>query len=87
VARAIVKAENIIQTDQKAVQAAVHERFSALSPDLVVTVAKDAAERSLSHDGHAKEAGFKTALEMLRVADPTVKELSYQDVVALRYLP
>ena len=45
------------------------------------------AERSLSHDGRAQEAGFKTALEMLRVADPTVKELNYQDVVALRYLP
>lgn len=87
VARAIVKAEKIIQTDPKAVQAAVHERFPSLSPDLVVTVAGDAAERSLSHDGHAKEAGFKTALEMLRVADPTVKELAYRDVVALRYLP
>jgi NitT/TauT family transport system substrate-binding protein len=87
VARAVVKAELIIQTDQKAVQAAVHERFPALSPDLVVMVARDAAERSLSHDGRAQEAGFKTALEMLRVADPTVKELNYQDVVALRYLP
>jgi NitT/TauT family transport system substrate-binding protein len=87
VARAIVKAEKLIQTDQIIVQAAVHERFPALPPDLVVTVAKDAAERSLSHDGRAQEAGFKTALEMLRVADPTVKELRYQDVVALRYLP
>ena len=87
VARAIVKAEKIIQTDQTAVQAAVRERFPTLSPDLVVTVAKDAAERSLSHDGRAQEAGFKTALEMLRVADPSVKELAYRDVVALRYLP
>jgi NitT/TauT family transport system substrate-binding protein len=87
VARAIVKAEQIIQTDPKAVQAAVHERFPALSADLVATVAKDAAERSLSHDGHAKEAGFNTALEMLRVADPSVKEVNYRDVVALRYLP
>ena len=87
VARAIVKAEKIIQTDPKAVQAAVHERFPSLPPDLVVTVAGDAAERSLSHDGHAQEAGFKTALEMLRVADPTVKEIAYRDVVALRYLP
>jgi NitT/TauT family transport system substrate-binding protein len=87
VARAIVKAEQMIQTDQQAVQAAVHYRFPALPPDLVVAVAKDATERSLSHDGHAQEAGFKTALAMLRVADPTVKELAYQDVVALRYLP
>jgi len=87
VARAIVKAEKIIQTNQNAVQAAVRERFPTLSPDLVVTVAKDAAERSLSHDGRAQEAGFKTALEMLRVADPSVKELAYRDVVALRYLP
>jgi NitT/TauT family transport system substrate-binding protein len=87
VARAIVKAEKLIQTDPKAVEAAVHERFPTLSPELVVTVAHDAAERSLSRDGRAQEAGFKTALEMLRVADPTVKELSYTDVVALRYLP
>jgi NitT/TauT family transport system substrate-binding protein len=87
VARAVVKAEKLIQTDQAVVQAAVHERFPTLSPDLVVTVAKDAAARSLSHDGHAQEAGFKTALEMLRVADPSVKEVTYQDVVALRYLP
>lgn len=87
VARAVVKAEKLIQTDQAVVQAAVRERFPTLSPDLVVTVAKDAAARSLSQDGHAKEAGFKTALEMLRVADPSVKEVSYQDVVALRYLP
>ena len=87
VARAIVKAEKIIQTDPKAVEAAVHERFPTLTPGLVVTVAHDAAERSLSRDGRAQEVGFKTALEMLRVADPTVKDLSYTDVVALRYLP
>jgi NitT/TauT family transport system substrate-binding protein len=87
VVRAIVKAEKIIQTDPKVVESAVRERFPSLSPDLVVTVARDAAQRSLSHDGHAQEAGFKTALEVLRVADPTVKQLAYQDVVALRYLP
>jgi NitT/TauT family transport system substrate-binding protein len=87
VARAVVKAEQLIQTDPKAAEAAVHERFPTLSADLVVSVARDAAARSLSHDGRAQEAGFKTALEMLRVADPSVKELSYSDVVALRYLP
>jgi NitT/TauT family transport system substrate-binding protein len=87
VARAVVKAERLIQTDPKAAEAAVHERFPTLSPDLVVSVAHDAAARSLSHDGRAQESGFKTALEMLRVADPSVKELSYSDVVALRYLP
>jgi len=87
VARAIVKAEKLIQADPKAVEAAVHERFPTLSPELVVTVAHDAAERSLSRDGRAQVAGFKTALEMLRIADPSVKELSYTDVVAVRYLP
>ncbi len=87
VARAIIKAEKLIQTDPKAVEAAVHERFPTLSQELVVTVAHDAAERSLSRDGRAQQAGFKTALEMLRIADPSVKELSYADVVALRYLP
>jgi NitT/TauT family transport system substrate-binding protein len=87
VARAIVKAEKLIQTDPKAVEAAVHERFPTLPPELVVTVARDAAERSLSRDGRAQEAGFRTALEMLRIADPSVKELSYADVVAVRYLP
>jgi NitT/TauT family transport system substrate-binding protein len=87
VAHAIVKAEKLIQTDPKAVEAAVHERFPTLTPELVTSVAHDAAERSLSHDGRAQEIGFKTALEMLRVADPTVRELSYTDVVALRYLP
>ena len=87
VARAIIKAEKLIQTNPKAVEAAVHERFPTLSQELVVTVAHDAAERSLSRDGRAQEAGFKTALEMLRIADPSVKELSYADVVALRYLP
>jgi len=65
----------------------VHERFPTLTPELIVTVAHDAAERSLSHDGRAEESGFATALEMLRIADPTVKELAYRDVVALRYLP
>jgi NitT/TauT family transport system substrate-binding protein len=65
----------------------VHERFPTLSPELVVAVAHDAAERSLSRDGHAQETGFKTALEMLRIADPSVKELAYSEVVALRYLP
>lgn len=87
VARAVVKAEKLIQDDPKVAEAAVHERFPNLSPELVVTVAHDASERSLSHDGRARETGFKTALEMLRVADPSVKELSYSDVVALRYLP
>ena len=87
VARAIVKAEKLIQTDSKVVEDAVRDRFPTLSPELVTVVARDAAERSLSHDGRAQQAGFKTALEMLRVADPSVKALSYSDVVALRYLP
>jgi NitT/TauT family transport system substrate-binding protein len=87
VARAVVKAEQLIQADPKVTEAAVHERFPTLSAELVVTVAHDAAARSLSHDGRAQEAGFKTALEMLRIADPSVKQLSYSDVVALRYLP
>jgi NitT/TauT family transport system substrate-binding protein len=87
VARAIVRAEKLIQSDPKAVEAAVHERFPTLTPELIVTVAHDAAERSLSHDGRAEESGFATALEMLRIADPSVKELAYRDVVALRYLP
>jgi NitT/TauT family transport system substrate-binding protein len=87
VASAVVKAEQLIQADPKVAEAAVHERFPTLSPDLVVSVAHDAAARSLSHDGRAQEGGLKTALEMLRVADPSVKELSYSDVVALRYLP
>jgi NitT/TauT family transport system substrate-binding protein len=86
-ARAIVKAEKIIQTDPKAVEAAVRERFPTLAPELVPAVARDAAERSLSHDGRAQEAGFKTALDTLRTADPSVKLLAYPDVVALRYLP
>ncbi|HLJ00158.1 MAG TPA: hypothetical protein VKT76_10610, partial [Bradyrhizobium sp.] len=87
VARAVIRAEQIIQTDPKAVEAALHERFPTLPPELVAAVARDAMEKSLSRDGRAQEAGFKTALEMLRIADPTVKEVSYTDVVALRYLP
>ena len=61
--------------------------INAAASYMLFTVAHDAAEKSLSHDGRAQEAGFKTALEMLRIADPSVKELAYPDVVALRYLP
>jgi NitT/TauT family transport system substrate-binding protein len=85
--RAMTKALTLIQQDPAVIEAAVKERFPKLPPDLVDPVARDAAEKGLSRDGRAKEDGFKLALNMLRTADPSVKPVSYKDVVALQYLP
>ena len=87
VARAVVKAEGLIQTDPTAIRAAMKEMFPSMAPEVAESVARDVTLHGLSHDGRAAEAGYDTMVKMLVMADPSVKPVPYKDVVLTQYLP
>jgi NitT/TauT family transport system substrate-binding protein len=85
-ARAIVKAQQLIQTDPKVVKAAVAEMFSALTPQLQDEVAKSAPSL-LATDGHMARKGYDLMVKMVSSSDPTLEPVPYDQVIALSYLP
>jgi NitT/TauT family transport system substrate-binding protein len=87
VARAVVKAEQLIQTDPTAIRAAIKEMFPQMQPAIAESVAQDVTAHGLSRDGKVSEVGYATMMTMLTMADPTVKPVPYKDVVLTKYLP
>jgi NitT/TauT family transport system substrate-binding protein len=87
VARAVVKAEQMIQTDPTAIRQAMAQMFPKFSPELSEAVAKDQVARGLSKNGIVPEGAYNTLVAMVRTADPSVKAVPYADVVKLQYLP
>ncbi len=87
VARAVVNALKLIQTDKGALRAAVVEMFPAFDPALVDKVTADVAAGYLSPDGKLNPESYKTLVDMMTIADPTMKKVPYDDIVALSYYP
>ena len=87
VARAIVKAEKLIQTDPTVIRAAIKQMFPMLSPDVAENVARDITLHGVSHDGVLTRSSYDSMLSMLRIVDPRIKPLPYDDVIKVRYLP
>ena len=87
VARAVVKAEKLIQTDPTVVRAAIRQMFPVLAPDVAEDVARDITRHGISHDGVLTRSSYDSMLSMLRTVDPRIKPLPYDDVIKLRYLP
>jgi NitT/TauT family transport system substrate-binding protein len=86
VAKAVVKAQGLIKTDPAAVRAELHAMYPNFDDALLTEVATE-AHHALSTDGRLDRDGYKTMQDMLLKADPTLKPVAYEDVVALDYLP
>lgn len=87
VARAVVKALKLIQSDRSTLRAAVVEMFPTFDPALVDKVTSDVAAGYLSPDGKLNPESYKTLIEMMTIADPAMKKVPYDDIVALAYYP
>ncbi|GGF80347.1 hypothetical protein GCM10007301_45560 [Azorhizobium oxalatiphilum] len=87
VANAVTKALKLIQSDRAVLRAAVVEMFPNFDTALVDRVTADVAAGYLSPDGRMNPESYKTLLEMMLVADPNLKKIPYDDIVALTYLP
>jgi NitT/TauT family transport system substrate-binding protein len=86
-ARAVVKAEQLAASDPAVLRATIHTMFPNFSPELVETIAQELPRGSLSKDGRVNPKGFDNMMGMLRLADPSIKPETYQDIVAVQYLP
>jgi NitT/TauT family transport system substrate-binding protein len=87
VARAVLKALELIQSDKAVLRAAVVQMFPKFSPQLVDTVTDDVAAGYLSKDGKMTEQSYELLVKVMQIADPTLHKAPYKDVVALQYLP
>jgi NitT/TauT family transport system substrate-binding protein len=86
VAKAVVKAQGLIKSDPEAVRAGLHGMYPNFDDALLTEVAAE-AQHALSIDGRLDRDGYKTMQDMLLKADPSLKPVAYEDVVALDYLP
>ncbi|QKJ86888.1 NitT/TauT family transport system substrate-binding protein [Paramixta manurensis] len=77
--RAVIKAEQVIQTDPVAVQAGVDKMYPRLSPALRKVLAEE-APKLLSHDGKMAPQGYQLMVKMLKVADPTLSAPDYSAI-------
>jgi len=87
VARAVLKALQLIQSDKAVLRAAVVKMFPKFTPQLVDTVTDSVAAGYLSKDGKMTEASYELLTKVMQIADPSLKKAPYKDVVALQYLP
>lgn len=87
VARAVVKALKLIQSDKSVLRAAVVQMFPKFSPQLVDKVTDDVAAGYLSKDGKMTEASYELLTKVMQIADPSLHKAPYKDIVSLEYLP
>ncbi|HHT0369215.1 TPA: ABC transporter substrate-binding protein [Raoultella planticola] len=78
-ARAVIKAEQVIQTDPAAVQAGVDEMYPRLSPALRQVLVEE-APKLLSPDGKMAPEGYQLMVKMLKASDPTLSQPDYSAI-------
>lgn len=87
VARAVVRAQRLIQEDPAAIRDAMAEMFPSFSAELTELVADEAVKESLARDGKVDRDGYDMMLKVLAVSDPALADIAYDTVVASDYLP
>lgn len=88
ISRAVVKALKLIQQDKTVLYPAIKVMFPELKDDaLVAQIADDVAAGYLSKDGIMTRESFKFLMDMMMIAEPKLKPISYDEIVALSYLP
>ena len=85
-ARAVVKAEGLVRTNKPAVDAALAEMYPAVDPKLRGVLAEE-APKLLSADGHMAPAGYALMQRMLKVSDPAMVAVPYEQISASALLP
>ncbi|MDB5596414.1 MAG: transporter substrate-binding protein [Hyphomicrobiales bacterium] len=85
-ARAVIKAEGMVRTNRPVVEAALAEMYPAISPKLRAVLA-DEAPNLLSVDGRMAPAGYALMQRMLKVSDPTLPAVPYEQISAAALLP
>ena len=85
-ARAVVKAEGLVRTNKPALEAALAEMYPAVAPKLRAVLAEE-APKLLSADGRMAPAGYALMQRMLKVSDPAMVAVPYEQVSATNLLP
>jgi NitT/TauT family transport system substrate-binding protein len=85
-ARAVVKAEGMVRTNRAAVDAALVEMYPALAPNLRAVLAEE-APKLLATDGRMAPAGYALMQRMLKVTDPAMVAVPYEQIWAPALLP
>ena len=85
-ARAVVKAEGLVRTNRAAVEAALAEMYPALDPKLRAVLA-DEAPKLISADGRMAPGGYALMQRMLKVSDPAMVAVPYEQISASALLP
>ena len=85
-ARAVVKAEGLVRTNRAAVEAALAEMYPALDPKLRAVLA-DEAPKLISADGRMAPGGYDLMQRMLKVSDPAMVAVPYEQISASALLP
>ncbi len=85
-ARAVVKAEGLVRTNRAAVDAALNDMYPALDPKLRAVLAEE-APKLLSADGRMAPAGYALMQRMLKVSDPAMVAVPYEQISAPALLP
>jgi NitT/TauT family transport system substrate-binding protein len=83
---AIVKAEQLLQTDPEATRKGIKKMFPTFD-DKLVDLLVDDVPKHLSRKGEVDKAGFDTMIEMLGASEPELKSVPFADVVSSAYLP
>lgn len=79
IARAVLRAEQLIQTDPAVVEAAIREVFPDRN-DAFVKAYAALVPKLLSPDGSISESGFDKMVEILQVVEPELKAIKKSDV-------
>lgn len=83
---AVVKAQQLIQTDKAVVEQGIRKMFPRFDDKLVALLVEDVPKR-LSRSGEVSEKGFNTMIEMLGASEPDMKKVPFSDIFSRAYLP
>ena len=84
--RAIVKAQQLIQSDPAVAREGLKIMFPSFDDRLVELIVADVPSH-LSRKGEVARAGFDNMIEMLGASEPELKTVPFGDVVSVAYLP
>lgn len=79
-ARAVIKAEQVIQTDPAAVQAGVEKMYPRLTPELRQVLVQE-APKLLSRDGKMAPEGYQLMVKMLKASEPKLSQPDYNAII------
>jgi NitT/TauT family transport system substrate-binding protein len=85
-ARAVVKAEGLVRSNRAAVDAALMDMYPALDPKLRAVLAEE-APKLLSANGRMAPGGYALMQRMLKVSDPAMVAVPYEQISATALLP